>query len=66
LIEAFLPGVQSVLGDSDQGGKVAGRQAAAQPGVEDEQPLFGREGIVRIDRLAERSFSLLTAAAQQW
>ena len=37
-----------------------------QPGVEDEQTLLGRQGLGRLDRLAQRFFSVLTAAGQQW
>src|SRR6202035_1056933 len=36
-----FPGVQGMLGDADQGGEVAGGQAAAAPGVEDEEALLG-------------------------
>src|SRR5262249_40515734 len=33
-----------VLGHADQGGEVAGGQAAAAPGVQDQQALLGRQG----------------------
>ncbi len=40
-VEAFLPAVQRVLRHADQAGEVAGRQPAAQPGVEQQQALLG-------------------------
>src|SRR6185437_8505206 len=43
LVELLLPGVERMLGESDERGEVAGRQAGALPGVENQQPLFGRE-----------------------
>src|SRR5438132_8761084 len=43
LIELLLPAIEGVLGQPDQGGEVAGRQAAAWPGVEQEQALLGRQ-----------------------
>src|SRR5262249_42319764 len=40
-VETLLPGVQGVLGETDEGGEIAGGQSAALPGVEDEQALLG-------------------------
>ena len=42
LVELLLPGVERVLGEADQRGEIARRQAAPLPGVEDQQPLLGR------------------------
>ena len=42
-LELLLPGVKRVLGDADQRGEIAGGQAAAPPGVEDQQALLGLE-----------------------
>jgi hypothetical protein len=43
LVEAFLPGIEGVLGESDQGGEVAGGQSGAAPGIEDEESLLWGE-----------------------
>ena len=43
LLELAVPGVQSMLGDADQGGEVAGGQAAASPGVQQQQALLRGE-----------------------
>ena len=42
-LELLLPGIEGVLGDADQGGEVAGRQAAPLPGVQQQQALLGRQ-----------------------
>jgi len=50
--ELVFPGVQGMLRDADEGGEVAGGQAAAAPGVEDEEALPGGQGRGRGDILA--------------
>jgi hypothetical protein len=50
LVEALLPGVEGVPGEADERGEVAGGQAGTDPGVENEEPLRGRERRRRGDR----------------
>jgi hypothetical protein len=45
--EPLLPTVERMLRHADQRSEVSGGQAAAQPGIEDQQPLFGRHGRLR-------------------
>ena len=53
LVERALPGVERVWRDSDQVGELGGRQAAALPGVEDQEALLGPERRGPILRLLE-------------
>lgn len=40
-LEFTFPGIEGMLGEADEGGEVAGGQAAASPGIEQEQTLLG-------------------------
>jgi hypothetical protein len=57
LVEALLPEVEGMLGQADQGGEVAGGQAAAPPGIEDEQALWEGELAYRLRLGADESSS---------
>ena len=51
LLEPLLPVVERVLRYAHQGGEIGPGQPAAQPGIQDEQSLLGREGLTRCGRL---------------
>ncbi len=64
LVELLLPRIEGVLADADQGGEVAGGQAAALPGIQQQQPLFGR-GTRRPDVIGLDQPSAALAASGQ-
>src|SRR5262249_22511172 len=42
-IKLLLPAAQGVLAHTDQGGKIPRRQTAPLPGIQEQQPLLGRQ-----------------------
>ncbi len=66
-VEAFLPGIEGVLGESDQGGEVAGWQSGSAPGVEDEKALLRceRGGALGV-RGGDQAFAVPCRTGQPW
>src|SRR5262249_61312899 len=63
-VEALLRGVQGVLGDADQRGEIPGGQAGADPGVEDEEPLLGRQRRPLGGWVGDEPFAVAAATSQ--
>jgi hypothetical protein len=66
LLEAFLPGIEGVLGESDQGGEVAGGQSGTAPGIEDEQALRRGKGEALGVVGGDEAFAMPCRTGQPW
>jgi hypothetical protein len=66
LVEAFLPGIERMLGEPNQGGEVAGRQSGATPGIEDEESLRRGEGDALGVRGGKEAFAAAGWTGQPW
>jgi hypothetical protein len=60
-----LPLVERVFGQADQRGKVGGRQAAALPGIQEQEPLLRGQGRRRLARLDQPSAAAPSRTACQ-